>query len=362
MNPVMVVVGTRPEIIKMAPIIRALNKANLSSILVHCGQHYDYNMSQQFIENLELAAPDFSLKIEASSPGAQTAEIMAKMDKLMERTEPSIVLVEGDTNSVLSTALAANKRTLPIGHVEAGLRSFDLRMPEEHNRRLTDHISEYLFAPTQRSKENLLKENVWGKIYLTGNTAIDAVNQHLPIAEKKSTILDKITFQEFALATAHRAENVDNVQVLETFLEVFSESPIPIVYPMHPRTKLRLQENSMLTQMEKLKNVFILPPLGYLDFLILMKNCKLIITDSGGIQEEATSPSLRKRVLVIRLSTERQEAVEAGFAKVVGTNKEKILSAMEGALTKLEDLPSVSPFGDGMAAEKIVEILKRNFG
>ncbi len=361
MKPAVVVAGTRPEIIKMAPIIRALNQAKLPSVFIHCGQHYDYNMSQQFIENLELPMPDFYLKIEASSPGAQTAEMMARIDQLLGKIEPSIVLVEGDTNSVLSAALAANKRALPVGHVEAGLRSFDLRMPEEHNRRLTDHISEYLFAPTQRSRENLLKENVWGKIFLTGNTAIDAVNQHLPLAEKKSCILEKIPFEEFALATAHRAENVDDTAVLEAFFDVFKKSPIPIVYPMHPRTRKRLQENNMLAQMEKLKGVFILPPLGYLDFLVLMKRCRLIITDSGGIQEEATAPSIRKRVLVIRLSTERQEAMEAGFAKVVGTDKNQILSAIEEAVSKEEELPCVSPFGDGTAAEKTVEIIKGSF-
>jgi UDP-N-acetylglucosamine 2-epimerase (non-hydrolysing) len=269
--------------------------------------------------------------------------------------------VEGDTNSVLSAALAANKRAIPIGHVEAGLRSFDLRMPEEHNRRLTDHISDYLFAPTENAKANLVKESVWGKIYLTGNTAIDAVIQHLPIAEKKSTIIEKIHFKKFILATAHRAENVDDSAFLESFMEVFSKSPLPIVYPMHPRTRKRLQENNMLSQMEKMKNVLIFPPLGYLDFLVLMKNCSLIITDSGGIQEEATAPSIRKRVLVVRLSTERQEAVEAGFAKIVGTDKNNILAAMNEALEKEEKLPSVSPFGDGTAAIKTVEIIKKDF-
>jgi UDP-N-acetylglucosamine 2-epimerase (non-hydrolysing) len=361
MKPVVVVAGTRPEIIKMAPIIRALNKAKLPYVFVHCGQHYDYNMSQQFIENLELAAPDYSLKIEASSPGAQTAEIMMKMDQLLEKIEPSIVLVEGDTNTVLSAALAANKRVIPIGHVEAGLRSFDLRMPEEHNRRLTDHISDYLFTPTESAKANLIKEKVWGKIYLTGNTAIDAVIQHLPIAEKKSTIMEKIPFKTFALATAHRAENVDDAQFLESFMGVFSKSPLPIVYPMHPRTKKRLQENNMLSQMDKMKNVLILPPLGYLDFLVLMKNCSLIITDSGGIQEEATAPSIRKRVLVIRLSTERQEAVEAGFAKIVGTDKINILAGIHEALENQQKLPSGSPFGDGTAAVKTVEVIKKDF-
>ena len=361
MKPVVVVAGTRPEIIKMAPIIRALSKAQLPSLFVHCGQHYDYNMAQQFIENLELPTPDYSVKIEKSSPGEQTAEIMMKMDQLIGKADPSIILVEGDTNTVLATALAANKRVVPIGHVEAGLRSFDLRMPEEHNRRLTDNISEYLFAPTKRAETNLIKENVWGKIYITGNTAIDAVVEHLPIAEKKSTIMEKVPFKQFILATAHRAENVDNIEVLESFVEVFSKSPLPIVYPMHPRTKKRLQENNMLSKMEALKNVLILPPLGYLDFLLLMRNCCLILTDSGGIQEEATAPAIRKRVLVIRLSTERQEAVESGFAKIVGTDKNDILIALKEAMNKEEVLPSVSPFGDGTAAQKTVEIIKKSF-
>ena len=361
MKPVVVVAGTRPEIIKMAPIIRGLNKTKLPALFVNCGQHYDYNMSQQFIENLELQAPDYSLKIESSSPGAQTAEIMMKMDQLLEKIDPSILLVEGDTNSVLSAALAANKRVIPIGHVEAGLRSFDLRMPEEHNRRLTDHISDYLFAPTQRAKANLMRENVWGKIYLTGNTAIDAVIQHLPIAKKKSKIMERIPFKTFILVTAHRAENVDDGEFLESLIEVFSKSPLPIVYPMHPRTKKRLQENNRLLHMEKMKNILILPPLGYLDFLVLMKKCSLVITDSGGIQEEATAPGIKKRVLVIRLSTERQEAVEAGFAKVVGIDKINILTAINEALNKEEKMPSASPFGDGTAAIKIVEIIKKNF-
>ncbi len=361
MKPIVVVTGTRPEIIKMAPIIRALNKAKLPSVFVHCGQHYDYNMAQQFIENLELANPDHWIEIKSSSPGAQTGEILMNMDELLGKIDPSIVLVEGDTNTVLSASLAANKRDIPIGHVEAGLRSFDLRMPEEHNRRLTDHISEYLFAPTERAKANLVKENVWGKIFLTGNTAIDAVKEHLPIAENKSKIMDQIHFKTYALATAHRAENVDNISVLKSILEVFENSPLPIVYPMHPRTKKRLQENNLLTKIEKMKNVLILPPIGYLDFLILMKNCRLIITDSGGIQEEATASSIRKPVLVIRLSTERQEAVEAGFAKIVGTNKNCILEAIKEAVAKEEKLPSVSPFGDGTAAQKTVEIIKKSF-
>src|SRR3989337_584758 len=357
----MVVVGTRPEIIKMAPVVRALKKNKVHFLFVHCGQHYDYNMSQQFIENLELPTPDFSFKLRASSPGEQTARMILRMDRLLKKTMPCLVLVEGDTNTVLAAALAANKRGIAVGHVEAGLRSFDLRMPEEHNRRLTDHVSSFLFAPTLESEANLKRENVWGKIFVTGNTVIDAVIQHLPIAEKKSEILGKIRFGRFALATAHRAENVDDLNVLKNFVGVFSESPLPIVYPMHPRTKKRLRQSGLYKQLKKLKNLQVLPPTGYLDFLMLMRKCELIITDSGGIQEEATAPAIRKPVLVMRLSTERPEAVETGFAKVVGTEKNAILSAMQATLISKKELPEKSPFGDGCAAEKIVKIIKKEF-
>jgi UDP-N-acetylglucosamine 2-epimerase (non-hydrolysing) len=185
--------------------------------------------------------------------------------------------------------------------------------------------------------------------------------QHLPIAERKSDIMAKIPFKTYALATAHRAENVDNLSVLKSFIDVFSKSNIPIVYPMHPRTKKRLEENNLLSQIEDLKNVVILPPLGYLDFLILMKNCKLIITDSGGIQEEATAPAIRKQVLVMRLSTERPEGVEAGFAKVVGTDSKVILEAMQDVVENEVDLPHNSPFGDGTAGQKTIDIIKKNF-
>jgi UDP-N-acetylglucosamine 2-epimerase (non-hydrolysing) len=359
MKAVMVVVGTRPEIIKMAPIVRALQENKITTIFVHCGQHYDYNMSQQFIEELELPKPNYGYKIKAYSQGSQTACIMIHMEKLLKKTSPALVLVEGDTNGVLATALATVKLGMPVGHVEAGLRSFDLRMPEEHNRRLTDHISTYLFAPTKTAENNLKKENVWGKIYVTGNTVIDAVIQHLPIAEKKSKILKSVRFEKFALATAHRAENVDDFAVLKNFMEAFAEAPIPVVYPMHPRTKKRLRENKIYAKIRKSANVEILPPLGYLDFLVLMSKCEMIVTDSGGIQEEATAPCIRKPVLVIRLCTERLEAVKAGFAEVVGVEKYKILRAMRKALDQPKELPEKSPYGDGNAAQNIAEIIEK---
>lgn len=358
MKAAMVVVGTRPEIIKMAPLVRALKKTEIPSIFVHCGQHYDYNMSQQFIEELELPTPDYGYKVKAYSQGAQTAHIITLMERLLKKTSPTLVLVEGDTNGVLATALAAVKLGIPVGHVEAGLRSFDLRMPEEHNRCLTDHVSTYLFAPTEIAEKNLKTENVWGEIYVTGNTVIDAVTQHLPIAENKSKILEHIHFESFALATAHRAENVDDLTVLKNFMETFAEASIPVIYPMHPRTKKRLQQNRIYTKIKKSKNIQILPPLGYLDFLVLMKKCEMIVTDSGGIQEEATAPCIRKPVLVIRLSTERPEAVESGFAEVVGTEKHAILDAMKRFLKHPNELPRKSPYGDGDAAEKIAKIIR----
>jgi len=360
MKAVLVVAGTRPEIIKMAPVIRSLQRTGIPFNFVHCGQHYDYNMAQQFLEELALPQPSLTFRIKATSPAVQTARIMMRMAGLLKKTAPALVLVEGDTNSVLAAALAANKRGVPVGHVEAGLRSFDLRMPEEHNRRLTDHLSEYLFAPTLRAEANLKIENVWGKIYVTGNTVIDAVNQHLPIAEKKSRILDEICFERFALATAHRAENVDDLVVLKNFVEAFMESPLPVVYPMHPRTRKRLRKSGLYTKIKKSRNIQVLPPVGYLDFLVLMRKCELIITDSGGVQEEATAPCIRKPVLVIRLSTERPEAVEAGFAEVVGTKKREILAAIEKTLARRKELPVQSPFGDGNAAEKITQIIQSN--
>ena len=355
----MVVVGTRPEIVKMAPIIRALEAKHLPYTFVHCGQHYDYNMSQQFIEELELPPPNYAFKVRAYSPGLQTARILMLIERVMKKEQPKAVLVEGDTNGVLASALAAVKLNIPVGHVEAGLRSFDLRMPEEHNRRLVDHMSKHLFAPTDTARKHLENESVWGNIYVTGNTVIDAVIQHMPLAEKKSGIMRQIRFKRFALVTAHRAENVDSPIVLRSFVESFTESPIPIVYPIHPRSKKRLRQQKLLTKLANAENIQLLPPTGYFDFLMLMKNCDLIITDSGGIQEEATAPPLRKPVLVTRLSTERTEAVEAGFAKVVGTKKANILKAIRQALRQKEKMPKNSPYGDGAAAMRTVSILER---
>ncbi len=357
MTKIMIVVGTRPEVIKMAPVIRALQNREQEFTFIHSGQHYDYNLSWQFIEELNLPKPHYSLKLRESSPAAQTGRIMIKLERIVKHEKPKLMLIQGDTNTMLASALAAFKQNVPVGHVEAGLRSYDWRMPEEHNRRMVDHASTYLFAPTQKAKENLIKENVWGKIHVTGNTVIDAVLQHVPIAKEKSVIMNQVKFREYLLATVHRAENVDDRKVLKNFVEAFIEAIMPVVFPAHPRTMKRLHQYNLWKMLAASDNVQVLPPPGYFGFLILMRNCQLILTDSGGLQEEATAPPIRKRVLVLRLSTERPEAVEAGFAKVVGVDKGNILAAVNEALSEDKELPTRLPFGDGKAGEKIAKVV-----
>lgn len=353
-----VVVGTRPEIIKMAPILRELKRQSIPFHFIHTGQHYDYNMSLQFIKELDLPKPDYSFKLTNKKPASQIGEMMTKLDKTLHNLKTQHLLLQGDTNTMLAAALTGVKHSLKVGHVEAGLRSYDWRMPEEHNRRMVDHVSDILFAPTKRAERNLIEERVYGKVYVTGNTVIDSVIQHMPVAENHSKIMQSIIFKEFSLATLHRAENVDDAKTLKGFIEAFIDSPIPIIFPAHPRTIKRLRQIHMLEKLKNAKNVQLIPPLGYFDFLALMKNCRIILTDSGGIQEEATTPCIRKPVLVLRLSTERPEAVEAGFAKVVGVDKKTILKALSESLNENSNLPSNSPFGDGKASQRIVKIIK----
>lgn len=355
---VAVILGTRPEIIKMAPVIFELRNRKVPFEIIHTGQHYDELLSEIFFEELRLPKPDKFLGVGSGSQAEQTAKAMIAIEKELIDTDPSVVLVQGDTNTVLAGALAASKSGFPVGHVEAGLRSHDYRMPEEYNRRLADHLSAYLFAPTERSAENLRKESVHGKIFVTGNTVIDACNTYVPIAESESTIISKLKFDRFCLATAHRAENVDDRNVLENFIEIFHKSPVPVVYPIHPRTKKLLGSFGLLEKLERSENVQLIDPVGYFDFLMLEKRCEFIMTDSGGIQEEATAPSINKKVFVLRISTERPEAVESGHAVVVGTDAEAVLReisryVLEGCLPP----PMSNPYGIGDAAKQTIGYL-----
>ena len=360
MGIIVVVVGTRPEIIKMAPVIKELEKRGLNFIFVHTGQHYDYEMSKLFIEQLELPRPCIQFKLNSESPATQLGEMMIKLESSLRGIKRnSIMLIQGDTNTMLAAGLTALKMGLKIGHIEAGLRSYDWRMPEEHNRRMIDHISDYLFAPTEVAKKNLIEEHVQGEIYVTGNTIIDTLNMYFDkVEEAEQNVIEKIKFDEYILVTFHRAENVDNPQTLRNFIKILKECPLPIVFPIHPRTRKRLQEFGLWSEICGIRHLQILPPQGYFEFLAIMKNCKLILTDSGGIQEEATHPKIRKFILVLRTSTERPEAITYGFARVVGVNPTVVLAELERILNARINLPEKTPFGDGQASRRIVDVVQ----
>jgi len=361
---VIIVVGTRPEIIKMAPVIKELERRGFDFLFIHTGQHYDYEMSKVFIKELELPKPHVSFMLKNDNPATQIGQMIIKLEKTLEKSgKHRVMLVQGDTNTMLAAGLTALKLGIKLGHVEAGLRSYDWRMPEEHNRRMIDHVSDYLFAPTEIAKRNLLEEHVWGEIYVTGNTVIDALDLYFNrLEEVEQEVLKKIKFDDYILVTFHRAENVDNPRILRNFIEILQRSPLPVVFPVHPRTKRRLQEFGLWSEVKHISHLQLLPPQGYFKFLTLMKNCRVILTDSGGLQEEATYPKIRKPVLVLRTSTERPEAIIHGFARVVGINPVVVLTELEKLLNERVKLPGKSPFGDGKASRRIVDILESKLG
>jgi len=291
-----IIMGTRPEIIKLAPIIDKLPKKNCT--IVFTGQHYDYHMGLKFVQQLGIRNPEHSLKISRSLPTIQMSQIIAKLSKILGEIKPDTVVVQGDTNTVLAASICSLKSGIPISHVESGLRSFDWRMPEEHNRIATDHISEFLFAPTNNSKNNLISEKVHGKIFVTGNTVIDSINKYAKISSKKSQIsIDK---KNFILMTLHRAENVDNMKILSSIIKTILDTNEDVIFPIHPRTIKRLKQFNLYEILSKSKHILLAKSVGYFEMLELMKKCSFIVTDSGGIQEEATSEKIRKKVLVIR--------------------------------------------------------------
>lgn len=351
------VAGTRPEIIKMSPVLRRLGQERVDSRLILSGQHYDYEMCMAFIEELGLPAPTSTLQLESTRPASQIGEMMSRLEQALAQIGPQLLLVQGDTNTMLAAALTGVKLGLRVAHIEAGLRSYDWRMPEEHNRRMVDHVSDMLFAPTERSRSNLLSEQVHGEIYVTGNTVIDAVAHYLPIAMKSSRIMTQIPYDEFCFATFHRKENVDSPEVLRGIVDTLLEMETPVVFAVHPRTSLRLREFGLFEKLALSRHICLLPPMGYFDTLVVMQRCKFILTDSGGLQEEATVPSIKKPVIVLRSSTERPEAVEAGFARVAGIDKKGVKRAIMAVLDSHPRLPDCWPFGDGKAAERIVGLI-----
>lgn len=361
-----IIIGTRPEIIKMSPIIKECGRRGLNFFTIHTGQHYSYSMDKLFYEQLSLPAPDYTLGIKSRSPmlqGEHTGRMLIRIEEVLLKEKPSIVLVEGDTNTVLAGSVCVSKlKTSPInlnirlGHVEAGLRSYDRTMTEEINRVLSDHMSDYLFAPTKKAKESAVKEGIdENRIYVTGNPVVDAVFQNL---KKQTNIIEKLNLQrkKYFLVTAHRQENVDDECKLGGIIagleKIYKEFNIDMIYPIHPRTKKMIEKFNIPIP----KCLRIIEPLGFLEMLQLEANAKLILTDSGGLQEE--SCILQVPCVTLRENTERPETLEIGCNILAGTYPKRILTAAKTMLGK--KIKWKNPFGNGHAAERIIDIITSN--
>lgn len=357
-----IVIGTRPEIIKMASVIDEIIKREIDYVLIHTGQHYDEEMSNQFFLELDLPEPQYNIGVGSASHAKQTAIMMEGIEEILINEKVDILLVQGDTNAVLAGAIVASKLNIPIGHVEAGLRSFDKTMPEEINRLMADVCTKMYFVPTEESGLNLISEGTYYKnIYVTGNTVVDACIRNLRIAEKKSNIISKLNLDKNArilAVTIHRAENVDNEKRLNNIVDaLLGLNDFEIVFPVHPRTKKMLNEFDLYSKLEEKDNIHLIKPIGYLDFLLLLSKSFLVLTDSGGIQEEAIT--LNVPAMTLRYNTERPETVSAGGNILVGSDKDKILATSEKLLNDEETLNSMksakNPYGFGNASEIIIE-------
>ncbi|WP_295030032.1 non-hydrolyzing UDP-N-acetylglucosamine 2-epimerase [uncultured Methanobrevibacter sp.] len=365
------ILGTRPEIIKMAPIIDEISKRDIDQIVLHTGQHYDKEMSDTFFKDLDIQTPDYNIHVGSGTHGKQTGLMMKGIEEVLLDEKPDIVLVQGDTNAVLAGALVASKLHIAIGHVEAGLRSFDMTMPEEVNRRAADVCSTMYFVPTVESAINLLAEGYSRKnLFVTGNTVVDACFRHLEIAKKRGIeeetlkTLNIETMENILTLTMHRAENVDVKERVVSIIEALKElDDMNIIFPIHPRTKNMLEKFELFDELNNLEHVHIIKPLGYLDFLQLTSASTLILTDSGGLQEEAITLSVP--ALTLRYNTERPETVTAGGNILVGSNKDAIL---ENARKILDDKDfadkmknAVNPYGDGDSAKLTVDAIEEYY-
>jgi len=352
MVKICIVLGTRPEIIKMSPIIRACEAQDIDYFILHTGQHYSYEMDQKFFVELELPQVKYNLDVGSGSQAVQTAKILTGIEDILLKEKPDVVFVQGDTNTVMAGALAASKLHIKIGHVEAGLRSYDRTMPEEINRVIADHISDYLYAPTETSQRNLLAEGIpESKIFVTGNTVVDAAYQNLEISKKRMNVLDEFGIhpKKYFLVTAHRAENVDVRERLSGILDglkiIGTKYNLPVIFPMHPRTVKMVNEFGL-----SLDGITVTKPFGYLEFLQLEENARLILTDSGGLQEEGCI--LGTPCITLRDNTERPETVEVGANILVGTTIDKIVTGVDTMINKEKHWSN--PFGDGTAAHLIL--------
>lgn len=364
MKRILNVVGARPNFMKIAPIQRAMEKMkdSFEPILVHTGQHYDERMSKLFFDDLELPQPDIYLGVGSGSHAEQTAKIMIEFERVCEQQKPDLVLVVGDVNSTAACSMVASKMWIPIAHVEAGLRSFDRQMPEEINRIITDALSEYLFVTEKSGITNLTNEGIpASKIHFVGNVMIDSLIYFLD-KENTSRILKDMNLKEksYALVTLHRPSNVDEAENFIRIITAFKQiqNDIPIVFPIHPRTQKNIEKFGLQGEISQLKNLKLIPPVGYLDFMQLMVNCRFVMTDSGGIQEETTYLGIP--CLTMRETTERPVTAEIGTNEIVGTDTEKITRLAKKIIAGDWKKGQVPELWDGKAAERIVGIMKGN--
>ena len=375
---VMHIVGARPNFMKIAPLMREISRypQEFDQLLLHTGQHYDYEMSKSFFNDLGLNEPDICLGVGSGTHAEQTGKIMIEFERVCFQEKPDLVIVVGDVNSTIACAIVAAKLCIPIAHIEAGLRSFDRTMPEEINRILTDQISDYLFTTCEDANQNLIKEGIpENKIFFVGNTMIDTLLNHMEIA-KNSVILGKLglrknnKIKKYAIVTLHRPSNVDNLKILKGIFNALNElaREISIIFPAHPRTikqiknfklqeMINYEENFMSNELTKTnRNTLAIPPLGYLDFLCLMSNAAIVLTDSGGIQEETTILGIP--CLTLRNSTERPITVKEGTNTVVGNDPDKIVNIAFSILKNGTPRKKTPKYWDGKAAQKIIEVLR----
>ena len=354
------IVGARPNFVKMAPILEeAGRRSSFQCRLIHTGQHYSPEMSATFFDELGMPAPDVNLEIGSGSHTEQAARVMLRLEAEFNEWRPDLVLVVGDVNSTMAAALVASKLGIPVAHVEAGLRSFDRRMPEETNRLVTDVLSDYLFASEPSGVTNLLAEGIpKEKIFLVGNVMIDTLMKFRD-KSAQTGVLDRLGLKsrEYAVATLHRPSNVDGMEHLASLVNMLTELSrhLPVVFPVHPRTRERMEVAGLVE-----RGLILTEPQGYLEFLRLISEARLVLTDSGGIQEETTI--LQVACLTMRENTERPITIEQGTNRLVGTNPEKILQA---ALDTLDAPPrSLVPpeFWDGKASARILDVLERSLG
>ena len=355
-----VVLGTRPEIIKLAHVIRLLGPA---ARVVHTGQHYDPSLSGMFFHAFQLDDPAVRLEIGGRSRGAQLGEAISALDRHFGEDRPIAVVAQGDTNTTLAAAVAANAREIPMVHVEAGLRSHDRAMPEEHNRVVADHLADLLLAPTDVARSNLLDEGLPAeRIVVTGNTVVEAVTSLLPSKERRSELLKHfgLTTDGFVLSTFHRPENVDHEETLTSILTELAGLGVPVVLPLHPRSRNRIENYGLAPLLNRLT---VIDPLGYTDFLGLLAECALAVADSGGVQEEVSV--LKRPVVVVRNSTERPEVIGTFAERVlpgpgIGRTVAAWLADLPALHRRLSSLPS--PYGDGKASERTVAEITRLVG